>query len=162
MEAQKKEDPLLHVATVDMSQGTFNKDGVAFTGGNHYHHKIPRGDCAYRQQSTPLMGTNDNEHSGQESLSIGRNVTGSYPPPYDTDWGSRNQAPSRVEHQHSCESPHPNRQIKREIPLPDLPVYFELDPHSTNTKDMMENFAHAMALRSAQSAENGLESRYSA
>ena len=157
MEEQKKEDPLLHVATVDVSQGTFNKDGVAFTGGNHYHHKIPRGDCAYRQQSTPLMGTNDNEHSGQESLSIGRNVT-----PYDTDWGSRSQAPSRVEHQHSCESPYPNRQIKREIPLPDLPVYFELDPHSTNTKDMMENSAHSMALRSAQSAENGLESRYSA
>ena len=147
-----------------MSQGTFNKELGPCPGSNHYHHKIPREDLAYKQQSTPLMATFDPEgQGGQEGQSIPRNPDGTYPPPYDSYWGNRAQAPSRVERTHSHESPRLNRQTKRgEIPLPDLPVYFELDPHSTNTKDMMANSAHAMALRSAQSIDNGLDSRYSA
>ena len=146
-----------------MSQGTFNKELGPCPGSNHYHRKVPRGDNTFQQQSTPLMATYDpDQQSGQESQSIPRNPDGTYPPPYDSDWRNRAQVPSRLERAHSHESPRVNRQNKREIPLPDLPVYFELDPHSTNTKDMMANSAHAVALRSAQNIDNGLENRYSA
>ena len=154
LQAQKKEDPLLRVATVDLSQATFNKDLALCHGNNHYHHKIPRGDYNYRQQATPLMASDNGD---QETVI--RNPDGSCPPSYEGDWAAltRTALPSEVEHSLSHTRPQ-----KKEIPLPDLPVYFELDPHNTNTKDMMANSAHAMALRAAQQVDLGLESRYSA
>ncbi len=158
MKAQHKGDPLLHVATVDLSQGTLKNDAGPCPGANHYLHKIPRGDCAFRQQSTPLMGNCD----GDQDL-VPRNPDGSFPPPYDSDWSARVHGMTGLGDQvHPQESPRHGVLVKREAPLPDLPVYFELDPHNTNTKDMMANSAHAMALMCTRQTDPELENRYSA
>ncbi len=152
--SQKKADPLLNVATVDLSHRTpIDKDDVNCNGPGHY----PR-DYAYRQQIAPLMGNQDCEQNPlNDTLVILRNPDGSYPPPYETGWngGSGPVPSSGMLRTHTyVDSPGLERHVKPDLPLPDPPVYFELDSQVGNGRDFA-NSAHAMALKSHNVPHHG-------